>query len=56
MWYATNIEIVDYVNALRQIRMSQSLDMAYNPTATDVWLWVNGETVKVPSGETVRLV
>jgi peptidoglycan/xylan/chitin deacetylase (PgdA/CDA1 family) len=56
VWYATNIEIVDYVNALRAVRMSQSLDMAYNPTATDVWFWVNGETVKIPAGETVKLV
>lgn len=55
VWYATNIEIVDYVNALRSVRMSQSLDMAYNPTATDVWFWVNGETVRIPAGETVRL-
>ena len=56
VWYATNIEIVDYVNALRAVRMSQSLDMAYNPTATDVWFWVNGVTVKIPAGETVKLV
>ena len=56
VWYATNIEIVDYVNALRAVRLSQSLDMAYNPTATDVWFWVNGNVVKIPAGQTVKLV
>ena len=55
IWYATNIEIVDYVNAMKSLKFSQSLDMVYNPSATNVWLLVDGETVKVGAGETVRL-
>ena len=55
VWYATNIEIVDYMNALRALRVSADCDCFYNPTATDVWFSVNGETVRCPAGQTVRI-
>lgn len=54
VWYATNIEIIDYINALKAVRVSQALDMAYNLTATDVWFTVNGDPVKIPAGQTVK--
>lgn len=55
VWYATNIEIVDYINALKQIRFSWDRRLAYNPTVTDVWVEVGGEAVKIGAGETVDL-
>ena len=55
VWYATNIEIFDYINALKQIRFSWDRRLAYNPTVTDVWIEVGGEAVKIGSGETVDL-
>ncbi len=55
VWYATNIEIVDYVNATRALRFSEAMDMVYNPTATTVWMSVNSEKVEVPAGVTVRI-
>lgn len=55
IWYATNIEIVDYVNASRSLRFSIDNDMVYNPSATDVWFTVNGEAVCCEAGETKRL-
>lgn len=55
VWYATNIEIVDYVNALRSLKFSWDRHLAYNPTVTDVWVTVEGETVKIGAGETVDL-
>ncbi len=54
VWYATNVEIADYINALKATRFSQELNMAYNPSALDVWFNVNGESVCVPSGKTVK--
>ena len=55
IWYATNIEIVDYVNACRSIRASADGRTLHNPTCTDVWADVDGKTVCIKAGETVRL-
>lgn len=55
IWYATNLEIVDYVNGVKALRFSVSQTMVYNPTATTVWIGANGETVKVPAGKQVNL-
>lgn len=51
IWYATNIEIVDYVTAMRGLRFSADLDRAYNPAAVDVWISVNKSPVCCKSGE-----
>jgi hypothetical protein len=53
-WYATNIEIVDYVNALRALRISVDRTFAYNPTATEVWVSFNQEPVSIAPGQTVK--
>ena len=50
IWYATNIEIVDYVNAQKALRFSAECDKVYNPSFTDVWFTVNGETVCCKAG------
>ena len=50
IWYATNIEIVDYVNAQKALRFSADCDKVYNPSAVDVWFTVNGETVCCKAG------
>ena len=55
IWYATNIEIVDYVNACRSIRASADGRTLHNPTSTDVWADVDGKIVCIKAGETVRL-
>lgn len=38
IWFATNIQIVDYVNALKQLRFSLRQETVYNPTCTTVWV------------------
>lgn len=53
IWYATNIEIYEYVEAYRHLVLSADLSRVYNPTATDVWVWEKGKTYVVPSGGTV---
>ncbi len=56
IWYATNIEIHDYVTAVRSIRVSADEKMIYNPTSIDVWVDMNrGTIVHIPAGKTVRL-
>lgn len=55
VWYATNIEIVDYINALRALRFSADCSVVYNPTAVNVWIKVDKNPVCIPSGKTVEL-
>ncbi|MDF2923831.1 MAG: polysaccharide deacetylase [Paenibacillaceae bacterium] len=55
IWYATNIEIVDYIRAVKSLRFSVSQTIVYNPTATDVWISVDGAPVKITAGQQIRL-
>ena len=55
IWYATNIEIVDYLNASRQLRTSADGHIVFNPTATDIWVENKGEVMTIKAGETVSV-
>ena len=55
IWYATNIQIVDYMNAVRSLRFAEQCTSVYNPSCTDVWIAVDLEPVKIPAGATVCL-
>ncbi len=52
-WYATNIEIVDYINAQRALRFSADRTVVYNPSAIEVWFTLNGAPASVAPGKTV---
>ena len=55
-WYATNIEIVDYMNALKALRFTADGSIVHNPSASPVWLSINNDAiVKVEGGETKKL-
>ncbi len=53
IWYASNIEFVDYMNALKRLRFSADLSFAENPNALSLWLNVNGKSVEIKGGERV---
>ena len=55
IWYATNGEICEYVNAQKSLEFSADGDMVYNPTAIDVYINVNWKPVLIKAGETVKL-
>ena len=55
VWYAENIEIVDYQNAVMGLRFSLELTAVQNPSATDVWFTCNNEKVCCPAGKTISL-
>ncbi|BCS82430.1 polysaccharide deacetylase family protein [Anaerocellum diazotrophicum] len=55
IWFATNIEIVRYIKALRMLEFSVKRDIVYNPSAISVWLSVNGSVVEVNPGQIVTL-
>lgn len=54
VWYATNIEIYDYVKAYEALRVSVDGSIVQNPTATDVWFRHNKKTHCIHGGETLR--
>lgn len=55
IWYATNIEIYDYVAALKNLIISVDNDIITNPSAIDVWVNNSGDVLKIPAGQTVKL-
>ncbi len=55
IWYATNIEICDYVAAFHSLQFSVDRTMVFNPTCQDIWLDVEKETVYIPAGKLTKL-
>ena len=54
-WYATNIEIVDYLAAQAALRFSVECDIVRNPSAIPVWITVDGKLCEIAPGSTIRL-
>ncbi len=55
IWYATNIEIYDYVEAYRRLIFAVGERRVYNPSAIPIWLTTDGkDIIKVDAGETVK--
>lgn len=55
IWYATNKQIFDYVQALKRLEVSVDGSMIYNPSAMPVWFSVDGDPVKVDGGQLLQL-
>ncbi len=55
IWYATNIEIIDYLDAVKRLQVSVNGDFAYNPSAKSVWIEVENKTVELKGGATTEL-
>ena len=56
IWYATNIEIIDYMDAAKELKFSGNNEMVYNPGAISVWLNVDDKKiVEVKGGALVDL-
>ncbi len=51
-WFATNIEIYDYVTAMKRIEISEDRKMFYNPSAVSVWVDVDGAKIELSPGVT----
>lgn len=56
IWFATNIEIYDYVQAYKSLRYSADGHTVYNPTLLTIWLDVDGKIYNIKSGETIKIV
>lgn len=55
VWFATNIEIYDYITAQRALVISCDGDVIFNPSAVDVWVSQNGSPICIKGGDTIRL-
>lgn len=54
-WYATNIEIYDYVKAYESLIFSADETKVYNPTGRCVWFTADFKNYKVEPNETIRI-
>lgn len=55
IWYATNIEIYDYVQAYRNLNVSYDCRIIHNPSSLTVWFLQNREAYSVRPGETLEI-
>lgn len=55
IWYATNIEIYDYVEAFRSLRFSVDNDLVYNPSLFTVWFTEDSELFSIEPGQTLKI-
>ena len=55
VWYATNIEIVDYIKAYERLIFNTEETKVYNPTAMTVWFVADFKTYKIEPGETIKI-
>ncbi|WP_058302494.1 polysaccharide deacetylase family protein [Gorillibacterium timonense] len=55
IWYATNMEIIDYFQALDRLQLSVDGSILHNPSASPLWVSANNQPVEIGPGQTVRL-
>ncbi len=54
-WYATNIEIYEYVHAYNSLIFSADSCTIYNPTLKQLWFDVDGKLFTIKPGETLKI-
>ncbi len=55
VWYATNMEIYNYVQAYRALVTNYEKTVVHNPTITTLWFEQNDKTYTVKPGETLHI-
>lgn len=55
VWYATALEIADYILAMRRLRFSVTRDRVYNPSSLPVWIEVDSRPVMIAPAQTLHL-
>lgn len=55
IWYATNVEIYDYVKAYEGLHTSYDKKIVANPSSTDVWAEINDEVHLIKAGQSITL-
>ena len=55
IWYATNIEIYEYVENFKHLVFTMDQTRVQNPTAQELWFLMDNRSYCVPAGKTVVL-
>lgn len=55
IWSTSCMEFVNYISAVNRVQFSALMTRAYNPSAIDVWIRVNGIPIKISKGCIVEL-
>lgn len=55
IWYATNIEIFEYMEDFERLIFSADGDIVKNPTARTLWFDFEGQSFSIASGESFRI-
>lgn len=55
IWYATNMEIYEYVNAYNSLIFSADGTIIHNPTFFEIWFVIDGEMHSILPGKTLYL-
>ena len=56
IWYATNGDLYDYVQAFKRLEFSLDGNIVYNPSAIPVWfVGLNWKKYKIEAGQTLVL-
>lgn len=55
IWYATNVEIYDYVKAFEKLQFSVDQKRIFNPTSTTLYIHVFDKDIIVKGGEEISL-
>jgi hypothetical protein len=55
IWYATNIEIFDYMEAFGRLQFTADCRVVRNPSARSVWLYADDRLFEVSGGAVVAL-
>lgn len=55
IWYATNIEIYDYIEAYKNLVFNAEGTLIHNPTSTPLWFAKGERIIKVSPGETTKI-
>ena len=54
-WYATNIEIYEYVEAYNSLVFSADETIVYNPTLKKLWFTIDRELYSIDPGQTIKI-
>lgn len=51
IWFATNIEIYDYIMASRSLEIATNRRSIFNPSRLSVWVDIDGQAIEIKPGE-----
>ncbi len=55
IWYATNIELYEYITAQKQLVISADNKLVYNPTNVEIWFTDDDDEHSILPGQIMKL-